>query len=90
MALPTSAVVFVAGVRLSASHTLSYFRGLYFCTACGHVAGARARKLAHDCPKVCLGSGLRVLRDIQSGKLPWGMKAWPAEQGCAESLMIQL
>ena len=67
------------GVVVHATHRLIVYRGIYCCSACGHLASHHLRILRVACPGVAgaLESGRRNVARLREGKLPWGVKAWP-------------
>jgi hypothetical protein len=66
--------------RIHHSHKRAWFKGLHFCTACGAIKAQRSQNLA----KLCVGAlgrtarGSNNLAALEQGKLPNGVKSWPA------------
>ena len=75
--VPQGGQVWVAGVRVHDSHNLFVYRGLYFCRACGFLAGHRVDRLRAPCVKVPTEQGRRNLARLARGQLPHGTPCWP-------------
>ena len=59
------------------SHRIMQYRGLLYCRRCGHRGPTRIDKLALCC-EAPAKAGRSNLLAIAKGKLPQGMKEWPA------------
>jgi len=70
--------VLVSGRPVHASHKLHVHRGLFFCSVCGHYAGAKMQKLADVCSMELTPAGRTSLSRIRNDKLPSGLLRWPA------------
>ena len=86
--LPVGKRVKVGNSLLDASHALSCYRGLYYCTSCGYHASVKAQHLLKPCIERGVKAGSRV-RILQAGRLPSGMKAWP-NQSTRKVEMVEL
>ena len=75
--VPQNSQVWVTGVRLHDSHDLYAYKGLYFCRACGFLAGHRVDRLRAPCVRVPTEQGRRNLARLARGQLPHGTPGWP-------------
>ena len=68
---------------LHPSHTRFFgvHRGLPLCFRCGAFAKTRLVNLKKQCPDRPTECGKRVLKRISKNKLPYGLKAWPDDEG---------
>ena len=68
---------------LHPSHTRFFgvHRGLPLCFRCGAFAKTRLVNLKKQCPDRPTESGKCVLKRISKNKLPYGLKAWPDDEG---------
>ena len=76
--VPVGIAVCINGARLHPSHRLVVYQGFYACTLCGRAAAQRVRLLAEPCVGSLLPSGTALLRRLNRGQLPWGVKQWPS------------
>ena len=64
------------------SHQLWYYRGQFWCNACGHTAGVSGRTLQGVCidkkGRLSAGNAYRCRR-LMDGSLPSGIQQWPDE-----------
>ena len=85
--VPHFYTVRVAGKLLHATHQLKVFKHLYFCVACGKIAGHRVQQLGEPCVPLPVGSdsgrqvptGVRNIRRLKQGLLPQGTPWWPSD-----------
>ena len=83
--VPRRLRIWVADRLLHDSHELRVFRHLFFCQACGKVAGLRVMQLGSEClPLVAadfsgryVPHGVRNLRRLGQQRLPQGTPCWP-------------
>ena len=78
--VPSHFVIRVAKKILHSSHDLWVYRHMYFCKACGRVAGLRVVQLGARCePSPISTTGVRNLRRLRQGQLPYGSPYWPMQ-----------
>ena len=68
---------------LHGSHHSRVFKGLFYCLRCGAYGSGRPRRLLTECKQPVPEKQRNALREvdkIKAGKLPSGLKCWPAEQ----------
>ena len=76
----------VADKVLHPTHSLQVLRHLYFCIACGKVAGRRVQQLGEACVPLPgeatfgrqIPTRVRNLRRLRHGRLPYGTPWWPS------------
>ena len=76
-AVPRDRVVAIGRQQIHESHTLSAFRGLYFCTLCGYTASVKAQELAKECSRKSSRAAHSRVQALKQGKRPSGLKRWP-------------
>ena len=70
---PPTFQVQVAGKPLRHTHELQVYRHLYFCKACGRVAGLRVMHLGAQCDPIPISTtGERNLRRLREGLRQYG------------------
>ena len=78
--VPAGMQIQVASKTLHSSHDLYVYKHLYFCNDCGKVAGLRVVQLGGACvPVPKTTTGVRNLRRIRQGLLPYGTPFWPSD-----------
>ena len=86
--MPPALKIFVAGRCLHPSHTIRVWRGLYFCTSCGCIAGHNVKKLGAICTHLKSRQGFKNLKCIAEDKRPHGTPSWPSsDQRCQQVLL---
>ena len=67
--VPAGEAVTIGKSQLHSTHSLSVFKGLFFCTSCGYHGSAKAQKLTLECTDRSHTAKMRVVR-LLHGKLP--------------------
>ena len=87
MKVPQGKTVSIGRAQLHESHSLSLYKGLYFCANCGYNASAKAQKLRVECGGMTTKAAKDRVMALLRGKLPSGMSRWPNEQ-CSSDVCL--
>ena len=79
-AVPQGTVITVGRSTIHGDHSLSLYKGLYFCKKCGYHASSKAQKLRHDCTGMSSKAAKDRVLSLLRGELPSGLLRWPNER----------